>query len=72
MAYYRYSTGKFMQSPDDLEIKPYRADRFIDIFGEFNFTHIDSECNFFCPECREMLKCQAYKEIKCVWESFYM
>lgn len=72
MAYYRDPAGKCRQHSDGVETKPYRTDRFIDVFGEFDFTHIDSECNFFCPECRDMLKCRAYKEIKCVWESFYM
>ncbi len=61
MAYYR---DLFRGS--DLE-----PDRFKDVFAEFDFTCIDEECNFFCPECRNMLKCSAYIEFKDEWESFY-
>ena len=61
MAYYRDLSSKI-----DLA-----SDRFVEIFGEFNFTSIDDECNFFCPECRDMLKCAAYIEFRQEWESFY-
>jgi hypothetical protein len=61
MAYYRDTSGKI-----DLE-----AEQFIEIFGEFNFTCPDDECNFFCPECRNMLNCATYSEFGQEWESFY-
>jgi len=61
MAYYRDISGKF-----DME-----SDQFIEIFGEFNFTYSDDECNFFCPECRNMLSCATYIEFSQEWESFY-
>ncbi len=61
MAYYRDISGG----------NGTESDQFIEIFGEFNFTCFDSECNFFCPECREMLECSAYTEFIDEWESFY-
>ena len=61
MAYYRDASR-------DIDIE---SDQFIEIFGEFNFTCYDNECNFFCPECRNMLKCAAYIEFRQDWESFY-
>lgn len=47
-------------------------DDFYDVFAEFDFGYVDYGCNFFCPECRNMLKCDAYKEVGKSWESFYM
>ncbi|RJR19700.1 MAG: hypothetical protein C4581_04400 [Nitrospiraceae bacterium] len=61
MAYYRDISG-------DIDVE---SDEYIEIFGEFNFTSFDNECNFFCPECRDMLKCAAYIEFSQEWESFY-
>lgn len=61
MAYYRDISGKI-----DIE-----SDQFIEIFGEFDFVCPDNECNFFCPECRDMLKCATYIEFGQEWESFY-
>lgn len=65
MAYYMDLTGKFRQNADD-------PDKFLDVFAEFDFMRIDDDCNFFCPECRNILQCEAYREIKDEWESFYM
>jgi hypothetical protein len=65
MAYYRDKTGKFRQLSDN-------PNKYIDVFGEFDFICDDDECNFFCPDCRNMMKCEAYEEIKDEWESFYM
>ena len=46
-------------------------EQFAEIFQEFDFTCFKDECNFFCPECRNMLKCSAYSEFRDEWESFY-
>ncbi len=66
MAYYRDCTGKFKKDSSD-------SDKYLDIFEEFDFSciHYD-ECDFFCPECRNMLRCEAYGEVKEAWETFYM
>ena len=61
MAYYRDASGK-----NDIE-----SDRFADVFAEFDFICIDGDCDFFCPECRNMMKCSAYVEFKDEWDSFY-
>jgi hypothetical protein len=62
MAYYRDPDGKF--GPEN--------DLFLDIFLEFDFICMYDGCNYFCPECRNMLKCEAYQETKEAWETFYM
>ncbi|GBE04247.1 MAG TPA: hypothetical protein ENH45_03410 [Nitrospirae bacterium] len=62
MAYYRANLTGFEK----------KTDLFLDIFSEFDFCSVEDECNFFCPECRQIQDCKAYKEIKEVWRSFYM
>ena len=62
MAYYRAKVTGFEK----------QADPFLDIFAEFDFGSVDDGCNFFCPECRQIQDCKAYKEIQEVWRSFYM
>lgn len=47
-------------------------DEYFDIFSEFDFSTVDMHCDFFCPECRRMMDCMTYKEVKDGWESFYM
>lgn len=39
-------------------------EQFNKIFTELGFTYIEDGCDGFCPECEQMLKCEAYKEIK--------
>ena len=46
-------------------------EQFNKIFTELGFTYVDDGCDGFCPECEQMLKCEAYKEIKDDWEWFY-
>jgi len=62
MAYYRNNPG----GPDN------ESEQFCEIFAEFDFGYDDHECNFFCPECRNILKCEAYREVRESWDSFYM
>jgi hypothetical protein len=62
MAYHRDSGGKFEPG----------CEQFLEIFSDFDFENIDDGCNFFCPECRDILKCRTYEEIKDEWETFYM
>ena len=62
MAYYRSNLKGFDRPAD-----PFEA-----IFSEFDFSCIDDGCNYFCPECRQIHECKAYKEIQEVWRSFYM
>ncbi len=61
MAYYRGLSGIFGQTSDQFE----------DIFAEFDFACFSNECDFFCPDCRNMLKCAAYQEFRDEWELFY-
>ncbi len=56
--------GKFEQYFNDPE-------QFNKIFTELGFTYVDDGCDGFCPECEQMLKCEAYKELKDDWEWFY-
>lgn len=62
MAYYRDAEGKFGPEKDD----------FKDIFEEYDSSCPEAPCDFFCPECRYMLQCEAYTDIKESWESFYV
>ncbi|HDH05564.1 MAG TPA: hypothetical protein ENH01_07620 [Nitrospirae bacterium] len=65
MAYYKDLAGKFRQISQD-------PDKFLDVFAEFDFVRDEGECNFFCPECRNMLKCGDYNEFEDDWEWFYI
>jgi hypothetical protein len=62
------------------------TDKYLSIFSDFNLTEqaqpaldipafgcdVDDDCDGFCPECKEMIKCEAYNELKEEWDSFYM
>lgn len=61
MAYYRGVSGTYGQAND----------RFEDLFAEFDFVYFSNDCNLFCPDCRNMLKCAAYQEFRDEWELFY-
>lgn len=41
------------------------------IFNGHGFSCADDGCDGFCPECRRMLKCKVYEEIKSEWEWIY-
>lgn len=62
MAYYKDRSGK--TDP--------QHDQFNEIFEEFDFTCFDDDCDFFCPECRNILSCSVYVEFKDEWEMFYV
>lgn len=62
MAFYRLSGNKFYKEAESLT----------EIFSEFDFEESADDCDFFCPECRNMLNCVTYKEIKTEWDSIYM
>ncbi len=62
MAYYRDEAEKFGMGTGN----------FCDVFAEFDFIQVDGECDFFCPECRDMLKCKSYQDTKDEWEMLYM
>ncbi len=62
MAYYRYNPKK----KNDI------TDEYLEVFEEFDFGFVDYGCNFFCPECRNMMKCEAFSEVHEEWDSFYM
>ncbi len=32
----------------------------------------DCDCDGFCPDCEQIIVCEAYKEIESEWDSFYM
>jgi hypothetical protein len=59
MAYYRNVSAESDQDQYDV------------IFQEFDFACMDSECDYFCPECRNMLNCAVYDDVKQGWDSFY-
>jgi hypothetical protein len=61
MAYYRKPTASDEQ----------KYDEFSDIFAEFDYGYTYNGCDFFCPECRNIKKCEAYAEVEESWESFY-
>jgi hypothetical protein len=61
VAYYRDCSGKCDQS----------SDQFLEIFSEFDFDCFDNTCDFYCPGCINMLKCEIYFEIMGEWKSFY-
>lgn len=62
MAYYRHLEGIY--GPD--------TEEYLEIFQEYDFSCDDIGCDFFCPECRYMLNCETYREVKESWESFYI
>lgn len=62
MAYYCRPEQDFPQEPD----------QFAGVFSEFDYEQLDDDCDYFCPDCRRMLECVTYSEIKSGWESFYM
>ncbi len=63
-AYFKDTVEKFEQYFNDPE-------KFHKIFTELGFAYVDDGCDGFCPECKQMLKCEAYKEMKDGWEKFY-
>lgn len=62
--YFRETVEKFERYFDDPK-------QFHKIFSELGFTYIEDGCDGFCPECRQMLKCEVYKESKDEWEGLY-
>ncbi len=62
MAYYRYNPGN----------NKVMTEKYLDVFAEFDFGYVDYDCNFFCPECRNILKCEAFSEVREDWEYIYM
>jgi len=63
------------------------SDKYSSIFAEFSLCpqkdlqraampfsdcDDDDDCNGFCPECSQMIRCEAYEELKDEWDSFYM
>ena len=61
---FRKKVEKFDQYFNDPE-------QFHKIFIELGFTYVEDGCDGFCPECEQMMKCEAYKEIKDDWKWFY-
>lgn len=62
--YFRETVDKFERYFDDPE-------QFHKIFSELGFSYVEDGCDGFCPECKQMLKCEAYEETKDEWEGFY-
>ncbi len=62
MAYYKYNPGQLKEE----------VDKYQNVFEEFDFGYIEQGCDFFCPECRDIMKCEAFSEVKEAWELFYM
>lgn len=46
-------------------------EQFNKIFTELGFRYVEDDCYGFCPECEQMLKGEAYQEIKESWDGFY-
>lgn len=44
--------------------------KFYQISEEMAFSIAQENCNGFCPECDQMLKCEVYKETKDAWDRF--
>lgn len=64
MVYFRATVEKFERYFDDPE-------QLHKIFSELGFTYIEDGCDGFCPECKQMLKCEVHKETKDEWSRFY-
>ena len=62
--YFKKTVEKFERYYNDPE-------QFHKIFTELGFNYVEDGCDGFCPECEQMLECEAYKEIKVEWEGFY-
>lgn len=75
-----FKKGAAMASYQDL------SGRYLNIFGEFTPSpkknlwapaknlpdcDDDDECNGFCPECGQIIRCDAYEELKDEWDSFF-
>jgi hypothetical protein len=55
-AYFNDTVEKFEKYYNDPE-------QFHKIFTELGFIYVDDGCDGFCPECEQMLRCEAHKEI---------
>ncbi len=42
------------------------------LFPNLSFIYIEDTCDGFCPDCKEMPRCEFYKELKDEWEGFYL
>jgi hypothetical protein len=60
-------TGKFQHSPDDFDCETSLSDSYF----QQSYDICDDDCDGFCPECEQMIRCEAYDEIKHEWDSFY-
>ncbi|RJQ48591.1 MAG: hypothetical protein C4538_03500 [Nitrospiraceae bacterium] len=48
-------------------------DRLQEICAEHGFDYIDhTNCDGFCPDCGQILTCEAYDEIKDEWDGYYV
>ncbi len=70
MASFKDFTGKYPSEYSELGIVPQQEKVSIEASGSKCYD--DEDCNGFCPECDQMVRCDAYKELKDEWDSFYM
>ena len=43
-----------------------------EILAEHGIEYVDhTNCDGFCPDCGQILNCEAYKEVKGEWDGFY-
>ena len=68
MASYEDLTGRYSSIFDGFDILPGQNEFFM---GMSN-SSCEDDCDGFCPECTQMKICDAYKELKDEWDSFYM
>jgi hypothetical protein len=62
MAYHRISGDNSEQQPDS----------YLDVFSDFDFSYMDSDCDYFCPECKRSANCEIYVDVRKEWEFLYM
>jgi len=49
------------------------TEQFQEICAEHGVVYVDHTCcDGFCPECVQIINCEAYEEMKDEWDGFYM
>lgn len=70
MASYQDFSGKYTGIFSEFSLCPQQPLRSAAM--PFSGCYDDDDCNGFCPECSEIIRCEAYEELKEEWDSFYM
>ncbi|MBI5056751.1 MAG: hypothetical protein HZB61_09070 [Nitrospirae bacterium] len=64
-----YVRGIYSKYEERCSIDPQQLQK---IMSEHGINYVDhSCCDGFCPDCEQILSCEAYEELKGEWEGFY-